>query len=89
MDQLLRRLDIPDAKTFRSRYKDAITAKLEAKTLLREPHWTESLAVGSRDFVAAARANYTHRYAVDLTRAATTPISTWIIRETREPYGAV
>lgn len=89
MGRLLDRLDIRDASEFRTWYTDAINDRLASGNLEREAYWTESLAVGSRDFVEAARTSYSHRYSVDLSEASGGTTGTWTIRENRVPYGAV
>ncbi len=56
----------------------------------REPHWTESLAVGSRGFVSAMECQYGHRSRFILEQRGTTPDGeTWAVRESPEAYSAV
>jgi hypothetical protein len=45
----------PDLKTLQENYRRLIEVTISQDKCRREPAWTESIAVGSKDFVGAAR----------------------------------
>jgi hypothetical protein len=87
---LLNRLAVHDTTAFEQMYRASVDERVGLRTG-REPRWTESIAVGRRDFVESAEAHLL----ADQTRTRTTrvesPDGTWILKEAspEEPYGAV
>jgi putative transposase len=75
-------------KEFRELYVETIERRLVGGQMTREPHWTESLAVGSQPFVEAVQANYTRRRTLEVSPVKGPSPETWAIRESREAYGA-
>ena len=55
-----------------------IQARLAKDAVAREPHWTESIAVGSRAFVESIAQTVTHRQQLDY---ATVGEGVWVLRE--------
>jgi putative transposase len=53
-NRLLNSLDISSAKAFRELYISGLKDDIDKEGLKREPVWTESLAVGNREFVEKA-----------------------------------
>ena len=57
--------------------------------LAREPHWTESLAVGSLAFTEKCSQLYNRRWKIEFSKAENATPDTWIIKEPQSPYGSV
>jgi hypothetical protein len=51
VDRLLEMLGMPDLGSFRTEYQERILRAIEAKRLNRERCWTESIAVGGKEYV--------------------------------------
>jgi putative transposase len=88
MDALLAALDVSTAAEFRKQHRDAIADSLAHGPGVREPWWSESVAVGSAEFTATIerrlRADYTRRHL----ESNQTDTGLWTIRETAQmPYG--
>lgn len=89
MEGLVRRLELPDTHAIASLHREGVEEQIRRRELSREAHWTESLAVGSREFVAAAEFLYRKRqefmqYPVGPGAAP----ETWAVRETGSAYNA-
>lgn len=82
--RLISSLGYADLETFRSRYEEMITERIQ-KDPRREPCWTEAIAVGSKDYVEEAQARCTYRRRTDLYTIASEDDAGWILRE---PDGA-
>ena len=65
-DRLLESMGIGTRQKFRDLYIEAIERRLAEGRLAREPHWTESLAVGSKSFTGDVSAKYTQRRTLDV-----------------------
>ena len=63
---------------FRTNYEALIQGRLDKDAMRREPHWTESIAVGSRAFVEAIGETVTHRQHLDYSPVGE---SVWVLRE--------
>jgi putative transposase len=87
VDRMLQSLDIDDVKDFRDVYADAIERRLSSVHKAREGLWTESLAVGSKDFVEQVQKRHTCRVKFELCTVPSSCIDTWTVREARSPYG--
>ena len=88
MEALLEALGIRDLGEFRDRYLEAIRRRIAEGRLCRESHWTESVAVGSREFVERVQSIHAHRMGFDAREVPGPGSQTWAIRESREPYTA-
>ena len=87
-ERLLESLGGVSLEELRSTYVESLQARLASTGNVREPHWTEALAVGSRDFVGAVKRQYRHRSRFVVEQAAVGPAEgTWTIRDFREAYG--
>ncbi len=83
------RLRLADGVTlagFRSEYERALKAALAGRELNRDTRWTESLAVGGRDFVEDVGRQIPNRMDV-VTEKPTDESNTWIVREDRDIWG--
>jgi len=76
--ECLRVLGGRNLEQFRAHYEALICARLAKDVMAREPHWTESIAVGSRPFVESIAATVTHRQRLDY---STVGESVWVLRE--------
>jgi len=81
---LAERVGLASARDFHAWYVDAMSERLKEREQLREPQWTESVAVGSDDFVSEITGNYPHRFRFSINRARR---GAWAVREAPVPYG--
>ena len=77
-NESLRVLGGVSLEEFRANYEALIQARLAKDAMAREPHWTESIAVGSRAFVESIAQTVTHRQRLDY---STVGESGWVLRE--------
>jgi putative transposase len=61
MERLLELLGIPDIRSLQIQYAERIRLAIEQKKLHREKRWTESIAVGSRSYVAKIEESLRYR----------------------------
>ena len=74
----------------RRSYDAGLRERLARGNGCREPQWTDSLAVGSKDFVVAVQGGYRARSRFTLEEHTNGPDdSTWTIREASGAYGSV
>ena len=85
-DRLLESLSATNLKMFQDQYVEAIDRRVAEGRRTREPHWTESLAVGSKTFVESTSGCYTQRRNLDVGEIRDPLPGTWVVRETRGPY---
>lgn len=71
---------VTDPSTFADHYRGVIDSTLDRKKLRREPVWTESLAVGSQEFVESVLPMIHHRPHVQATESDDVR-DTWVLRE--------
>ena len=71
------------AQQFAANYRATIEDDLTG-SLVREPMWTESIAVGSESFVKGIAEETHNRMELEV---QSTHTDAWTIRETAEPYG--
>jgi putative transposase len=84
MAELLRRLgDGVTLEGFRSEYAKTLEEALAVRELNRDPRWTESLAVGGREFVERVGRLIPNRMEVVIERPDDSS-NTWIVREDRD-----
>ena len=87
MDRLLGAVGAHNANSFREMYEEAIRQRLASGGCSREPHWTESLAVGGREFVACVQGKYSDRQVFDVSALPGDSSGGWSVREAGTPYG--
>lgn len=56
-----------DLNEFRAHYHRYLEERLKSGLVRREPEWSESIAVGSREFVEAMRSLVAHRRVLETT----------------------
>jgi putative transposase len=66
-------------------YVETVEHALRMGTLAREAYWTESLAVGSEDFVRKTGSKIRNRMAVEVEETGDGP---WLVRESIAAYGS-
>lgn len=88
VERLLQSLDVSSEEQLRRYYKEAIEKRTETQLLQRESHWTDSLAVGSEEFVRARKEEYKRRWSFDLQRLTEEDDNMWTIREAQPSYNA-
>lgn len=85
--RLMESLSIDDSEDLVRCYSDGIKEQIARKQLTRQAHWTESLAVGSKQFIDKARTQYPHRRRFAETRVpGPSDGNLWTIRESRAAY---
>lgn len=70
----------------RIRYKSVLDLFLNQKNQLRDPQWTESIAVGDHQFVELLRSKFS-RVRIDISATDSLEGKNWSIREEDTPYG--
>ena len=90
IERLLERLDISRLEDFRAVYADGIENLLQRDELVREPEWSEALAVGDRLFVEEIAKNYSARSKFQYSEVPqeSNP-DVWAVKELRDPYSSV
>jgi putative transposase len=83
LDHLRQRLGWRSVSELQQWYAEAIDQQVARQLLSREPHWTESLAVGEQDFVERVARNYRARTRFEYTHS---PDGLCCVREARVPY---
>lgn len=90
VERLMQRLGVDDIRSLREWYTQALEDRIASRQLQREAHWTEALAVGSRDFVEHAKAHYSRRQTFVMDNVSAPGSDLWAVREgPPSPYGAV
>ena len=87
-EKLIESLEVASVEQLQSFYRDAIERRL-AQIQQREPHWTESLAVGTKEFVEAIKCEYRNRWEFKIEEADGSAGQVWSVRESSEPYSAI
>lgn len=81
----LRRLLGPGLRDeFDDAYRREIAEAIATGRLRREPWWTESIAVGDREFIQRVKEQTRHRRRLDTTEATA---GVWVVREASRSYG--
>ncbi len=78
----------PNAKGFVESYRAMVDEKLGKGMLAREPEWSESLAVGSREYVDKVSALVENRRRLEAVESPCVGHEGWVLREERESYKA-
>lgn len=89
VERLLQSLDVSSAEQLRRYYAAAIDGRTEAERLQRESHWTDSLAVGSEEFVRARKEDYKRRWTFDLGQVPGEHHNVWMVREAQASYNTI
>jgi hypothetical protein len=83
---LLSLLRTDDLQAFRRNFQVALEEIIAKRSTLREPMWTEAVAVGSADFVSEMEAQVRNRQVTRVEQDS----GIWALREGYEPqYGVV
>jgi putative transposase len=77
-------LEVPDAAELRRAHQALVEEALERTRLEREPEWTESIGVGSREFGGEVAARTQRRVKLEIREADG---GAWTVREAAAPYG--
>lgn len=86
-ERLLESLGLTSLADFRSLHEQGIEEAIQRRALAREATWTESLAVGDRQFVERVGRVYESRRKFTYTEAGIAPNqSTWTIHEAAPSY---
>lgn len=89
LERLLRSLAVTDLRQFRDAYAAGIHETLARGRPTREPEWTESLAVGSKEFVERV-ASETGRHELTYEQVVSLDGSTtWLVKEAGGSYDSV
>jgi putative transposase len=83
VDEILSRTWNDSLEDFRKNYSQTVAEAIAHKDLCREPHWTESIAVGSPSFIGCIEEETTGRLELNIEKSDS---SRWIIRETGSSY---
>ncbi|MBT7065369.1 MAG: transposase [Verrucomicrobia bacterium] len=86
--RLLQSLDVTSEEQLRRYYTEAIRERIEMGRLQRESHWSDSLAVGSEEFVRGTKEKYKRRWTFDLTQLPGEHKDVWTVREPSVAYNA-
>ena len=80
LERVLEAVAARDLEEFRAHYHRYLEERLRSGIVRREPEWSESIAVGSRDFVEAMRGRVAHRRMLETT-AMDLESDIWALRE--------
>lgn len=86
VEELLAEYGGQDLAVFRANYGKVIADAIARRLLQREPHWTESVAVGSESYVKAVVGETRNRVEMAVESRGG---GQWTVRESAEAYGAV
>jgi hypothetical protein len=87
IDRLLQSLHLNNHAELSHLHAEGISEQIALKKLTRAPHWTEALAVGSKDFVAHAQSQYQHRRSfVETGIVVDNEQNTWMLKEVHATY---
>jgi len=84
MEELLRLGEMSEPTAFAEQYCAELWKKLESGNVHREPHWTESIAVGSEGFVRRIASMVKSRKRMEIKKAAD---AAWYVRDVAACYG--
>lgn len=89
LEGLAEHLNLDGVETLRELHRERVADSLQRRTLVREPHWTEGLAVGDAAFVAMAQALYGRQrtdFQCSHVEAPGAESDTYVLRETGTAY---
>ena len=86
-DSLTDKLKVENVRQLRELYTEFINEASSAREFKREPKWTESVAVGSEDFVRTVAENLPRRQRIQISQAEDEErTNEWYVREVSPPY---
>lgn len=89
IDRLLECLDLRNAEELSRLHCEGIREQIERRSLAREPHWTETIAVGGKVFINQARSLCTYRQTfAEENIGKTGHQDVWILKEAGSAYNA-
>jgi putative transposase len=83
LQELLRMGEVADLSEFSARYNVGLDQVLKTASHRREPHWTESIAIGSKVFVHRIAALLKHRKKLEIREGAD---AAWYVRDPAAYY---
>ena len=89
LEGLAERLNLASVGALRELHRERVADSLQHRSLAREPHWTESLAVGDAAFVATAQTLYGRQrtaFQCSHLEAPGAESDTYVLRETGTAY---
>jgi putative transposase len=87
-ERMLESLELPSMAAFQRLYCEGINEQIARQKLSREPVWTESLAIGNREFVERAARSMDHRYRFTYGDAETSSPGATCVYEAGECYSS-
>ena len=89
VERLLQSLDLDDPQDLARLHADGVADRIACRHLAKEAFWSESLAVGSREYIENVKKLHRHRSRFD---EESVPVDTqpdiWTVRETCAPHMA-
>jgi len=85
LEELLRLSELEKLTAFAEWYDAELDKSLETASMRREPHWTESSAVGSKDFVRRIAALSKNRKRLEVKECVD---DSWYVREPEACYAS-
>jgi putative transposase len=85
-DRLLQSIGTSSEQGLREWYLAAVERRITERALLREGHWTESLAVGSRNFIERTTREYAKRWSFVTTPVPDSDGTAWAVRDLPGSY---
>jgi len=82
IEKLLRVLNLNSHEKLSQLHNEGIQKQIKLGNMERVPHWTEALAVGSKDFIGKARNQYQYRQSFVENDIGNEQKETWMLRET-------
>jgi len=86
LERLADSLELGSVAEVRELYFESLERRLKQKQFERESHWTESLAVGTHEFVERTKREYGNRTQFQFDQVAEDSSGTWTVKEARAPY---
>jgi hypothetical protein len=88
-DRLLALTNFSSMSEFAAYHADRVSERLAVGCFVREPCWTEAVAVGDEAFIVAAEHSTTYRQSLERYEVEdATGAKAWAVREAPSPYGA-
>jgi putative transposase len=84
LEQVREAVAARDLEEFRALYHRYLEERLKSGIVRREPEWSESIAVGSREFIEAMRGRVTHRRVLEAI-PMDTQADVWALHEVPVP----
>ncbi|MCU0722792.1 MAG: transposase [Planctomycetes bacterium] len=87
LERLIECTGSSDLGEFRSWYEGAVGEKVRQSSISREPAWSDSLAVGSKQYIEEIQRFYTSRSQLEVFEIPESAgESAWAVREVQSPY---